>query len=169
MVPAQTADVDEIVTLVESVYRGESSQKGWTTEARLLEGQRVDASMVQEMIANPHSALLVFKDDGKIKACVYLERKNQKAVLGMLSVDVDQQGNKLGQKIIKFSENFIANNWKVASIQIYVLWQREELISWYERRGFKKTGVEKPFPKDPKFGIPKVKDLHFIEMEKAIA
>ncbi|MEO6627712.1 MAG: GNAT family N-acetyltransferase, partial [Aquihabitans sp.] len=39
---ATEADVDEIVALVESAYRGPSSRQGWTTEADLLEGQRVD-------------------------------------------------------------------------------------------------------------------------------
>ena len=46
---ATLADVDTIVTLVESAYRGESSKAGWTTEADLLDGQRTDRDTVQRL------------------------------------------------------------------------------------------------------------------------
>lgn len=168
MNPATSKDISAIVALVESVYRGESSQQGWTTEADLLEGQRVDESMVGEMLSRPNTLLLVFQDEGVIQGCVYLERKGDAALLGLLSVDVRQQGRKLGQKILSYCESYILREWKLNAVLIHVLWQRVELISWYERRGFKKTGAEKPFPSDHKFGIPKVQDLYFLEMKKML-
>ncbi len=165
MSEAQPKDIPHIVQLVESVYRGESSQEGWTTEADLLSGQRTDPVMIGDMIDDPNSALLVYRSSEEIQACVYLERKEGHVLLGMLSVKAKLQGQQLGQKIISYCEQYIADNWGLSLIKIHVLWQRKELIAWYERRGFKKTGNTKPFPADPKFGIPKVSDLYFIEME----
>lgn len=166
---AQITDVENVVNLVESVYRGESSQQGWTTEADLLEGQRVDNKMVREMIERPDTALLVYKDHGSLQGAVYLEKQQETVLLGLLSVDVRRQGKRLGQSILAYCEPFILKTWSVQTVKIHVLWQRAELIAWYERRGFRKTGKTKPFPSDPKFGLPKVKDLHFVEMEKTIS
>ncbi|HEY7873115.1 MAG TPA: hypothetical protein VIC31_10400, partial [Rudaea sp.] len=46
---AAPADAPAIVALVESAYRGDASRAGWTTEADLLDGQRVDAAGVEEI------------------------------------------------------------------------------------------------------------------------
>ena len=40
---AGIGDVDAVVALVESAYRGETSKQGWTTEADLLDGRRTSA------------------------------------------------------------------------------------------------------------------------------
>ena len=42
-------------------------------------------------------------------------------------------------------------------------------MAWYERRGYRRTGVKKPFPAvDPRFGIPMRDDLRFEVMEKGL-
>ena len=47
--------------------------------------------------------------------------------------------------------------------------EREELLAWYERRGYHRTGIKKPFPAvDPRFGIPRRDDLRFEVLEKAL-
>jgi hypothetical protein len=46
---------------------------------------------------------------------------------------------------------------------------REELIAFYERRGFSRTGEFKPFPVgEPRFGLPKVPGLKFELLEKTM-
>jgi hypothetical protein len=46
---------------------------------------------------------------------------------------------------------------------------RAELIAWYERRGYARTGIFKPFPYgDARFGIPKRPDLRFEVLEKRL-
>ena len=40
--PALLSDVPQLVSLVNSAYRGDESRAGWTTEAELLAGQRTD-------------------------------------------------------------------------------------------------------------------------------
>lgn len=165
---AQLEDVEQVVELVESVYRGESSLKGWTSEAHLLGGQRVDAQIVRDLLDPPHSVILIYRENGKICGCVHLKNGAENVHLGMLSVDAHLQGKKLGQKIISFCEKYIFSEWQQRELCIEVLQQRTELIAWYERRGFKKTGVTIPFPTDPRFGVPKVKDLRFFEMKKTV-
>jgi hypothetical protein len=46
---------------------------------------------------------------------------------------------------------------------------REDLMAWYERRGYRRTGIKKPFPAvDPRFGIPRRADLRFEVLEKPL-
>ena len=48
-------------------------------------------------------------------------------------------------------------------MEMTVIRQREELIAYYERRGYARTGKERPFPlDDPRFGIPMRRDLSFV-------
>ena len=56
-----------------------------------------------------------------------------------------------------------------ARIEMTVIAQRDELIAWYERRGYALTGERRPFPAhDPRFGLPRRDDLEFVVMEKAL-
>jgi hypothetical protein len=51
-----------------------------------------------------------------------------------------------------------------------VLHVRETLIAWYERRGYRKTGENEPYPYgDERFGKPLVDGLYFVVMEKSCA
>ena len=43
-----------------------------------------------------------------------------------------------------------------------VFWQRDSLIAWYERMGYRRTGETRPFPMDdPRLGLPLRDDLWF--------
>ena len=47
---------------------------------------------------------------------------------------------------------------------------RDELIAFYERRGYVRTGIKKPFPYgDARYGIPRRDDLRFEVLEKPLA
>ena len=47
---------------------------------------------------------------------------------------------------------------------------REELIAFYVRRGYLRTGIKKPFPYgDARFGLPKRDDLRFEVLEKPLS
>ena len=47
---ATLEDATAIAALVNSAYRGDTSKKGWTTEADLLGGQRTDVKKINEMM-----------------------------------------------------------------------------------------------------------------------
>ena len=65
---AQLSDVVRIVALVESAYRGKSSELGWTTEADLLDGQRTDAAEVSELLLAPGSQIILAFDDDTLRS-----------------------------------------------------------------------------------------------------
>lgn len=168
---ADDSHVDAIVHLVNSAYRGDSSKKGWTTEADLLDGQRVDPEGIIADLAKDNSVILVAEDednDDKLLGCVHLEKHDGKCYLGMLTVDPTLQKKGIGKMLVQESEAF-AQFWDCTALYMTVISMRTELISWYEKLGFKKTGEKRPFPYgDERFGIPKVETLEFIVLEKKI-
>ncbi|MEV8592305.1 GNAT family N-acetyltransferase [Streptomyces sp. NPDC052012] len=159
---ATDADVDELVALIESAYRGDASRAGWTTEADILEGQRTDPQGVREVVKSPDSRLLTVERGGRIVACCQLEHRGAYAYFGMFAVSPALQGAGLGKKIIAEAERQAREMWGVREMHMTVISVREDLIAWYERRGYRRTGKTTPFPYgDERFGIPQRDDLEF--------
>lgn len=159
-------DVEAIVALTESAYRGDASRVGWTTEADLLDGQRTDAREVAALIAREDVRLLLAERDGGLLACCVVERlSNEHAgdgYFGMFSVRPEAQGNGTGRALLAEAERVAQEDWHCRTMRMSVIDVRAELIAWYERRGYRRTGEYKPFPYgDPRFGIPKRDDLRF--------
>lgn len=167
---ATEADVDALVALVESAYRGESSRAGWTTEADLLDGQRTDPEGVRAVITAPAGRMLVAEREGAIVACCQLEHRGDAAYFGMFAVDPGSQGGGLGRSVLQHAERTAMEAWGVRSMQMTVLTAREDLIAWYERRGYRRTGELLPFPYgDERFGLPRRDDLQFELLIKPLA
>jgi len=165
---AGAADIDAIVALVESAYRGESGLRGWTTESHLLDGQRTDAMDVAEVIARPDSRILLAERDGQLVASCHVERQGDAGYFGMFAVDPEQQGGGLGKQVLAQAERVARDDWQCRAMRMTVIVQREELIAWYVRRGYHRTGEYHPFPYgDERFGIPRRDDLRFEVLVKA--
>lgn len=167
---ADHSHIESLVELVNSAYRGDSSKKGWTTEADLLDGQRIDAERIEELINKEGSVILIAEDDdsGELLGCVHLEKQNEKCYLGMLTVNPNLQKKGLGKMLLAESEA-LAQFWDCTSIFMTVISLRKELIAWYQKHGFRPTGETKPFPYgDERFGIPKIEGLEFAVLTKKI-
>ncbi|MFI5967144.1 GNAT family N-acetyltransferase [Streptomyces asoensis] len=159
---AADTDVDALVALIESAYRGDSSRAGWTTEADILHGQRTDPDGVLAVIEAPESRLLTVERDGRIVACCQLEHRGLYAYFGMFAVSPLVQGEGLGKTVMAEAERQAREAWGVVEMHMTVISVREELIAWYERRGYRRTGRTTPFPYgDERFGIPQRDDLEF--------
>ncbi|MFD8973871.1 GNAT family N-acetyltransferase [Streptomyces sp. NPDC059593] len=159
---AVLGDVPVLVPLVESAYRGDASRGGWTTEADILQGQRTDPEGVAAVITTPGSGLLVVERDGEVVACCQLEHRGEAAYFGMFAVRPELQGAGLGKRIIEEAERRVRELWDVREMHMTVISVREELIAWYERRGYRRTGRMTPFPYgDERFGLPQRDDLQF--------
>ncbi|MEV4560511.1 GNAT family N-acetyltransferase [Kitasatospora sp. NPDC049285] len=167
--PAVQQDVPDLVALVESAYRGDASRVGWTTEADLLEGQRTDAAGVAEVIGRSESVVLVAEDGGQLVACCHVERRGDTAYFGMFSVRPTAQGGGLGRRVLARAEQWARAEWGVTAMEMTVIEQRADLIAWYERRGFARTGEFEPFPYgDERFGVPLRPDLRFEKLVKPL-
>lgn len=167
-------DFAEVVCLVNSAYRGDSSRKGWTTEAEYLDGQRTDEkSLAKELDGHNKTVLCVRnKKTSEIIGTVFLEQfmddKGPNCYLGMLTVKPTLQNSGLGRWILSEVEDYMRQK-GVRRITLGVLNPRHELMAWYERRGFVKNGITEEFPYgQDQFGLPKIKGLHFVMFEKTI-
>jgi GNAT superfamily N-acetyltransferase len=166
---AVAADIPAIVALVESAYRGAVSRAGWTTEADFLEGQRIDAMGVAEDIAKPGSVVLLAEQDGRLLACCHLENTGAACYFGMFSVAPHLQGGGIGKQLMQEAER-LARHWHCTAMEMTVIDIRAELIAFYERRGYVRTGIKKPFPYgDARFGIPLRDDLRFEILRKPLS
>lgn len=167
IIKATVTDVPELNILVNNCYRGETSKKGWTTEANLLDGSRIDEETLYNYFDNPDVILLKNTDEtGKITACVYLEVRFPKLYIGMFSVSPLLQGKGIGRYLLIAAESY-AKQLNCLTLTMTVISTRLELIEWYQRRGFKPTGEMLPFHEGTKFGIPK-QPIELIVLEKEI-
>lgn len=165
------ADIADYVDLVSSAYRGEGSKQGWTAEADLLGGQRLDAPMAEDMLAEADSQILLARDEqGRAVASIYVrEPDDGAAYLGVLAVSPVGQGRGVGSSLISLAEAWVAERWGATSMRMSVINKRDELIAYYERRGYERTGDVEPFPYgDERFGVPKVDDLEFVLLSKPL-
>jgi GNAT superfamily N-acetyltransferase len=167
---AGLADVSAVVALVESAYRGDSGRRGWTTESDLLDGRRTDTSDVAALVSRPGSQILLLEHDGRLLASCHLERQGEAAYFGMFAVDPSLQAAGLGKLLLGEAEQIAREAWHCRAMEMTVIVQREELIAWYQRRGYRRTGNYKPFPYgDERFGIPRRDDLRFEVLTKDLA
>ncbi len=160
---ATVADVPALVLLVDSAYRGESSRAGWTTEANLLSGRRTNTESVTAEIEKPESHMIVIEVEGEIVACCQVEHRGGYAYFGMFAVRPTLQGGGFGKAVLAEAERFARDAWGVGEMRMTVISAREELLAWYVRRGYTRTGEMIPFPYDDEgVGVPTRDDL---EME----
>lgn len=165
---ASHAEIGSIVALVESAYRGAPSRAGWTTEADLLDGQRTDAHEIAALIDEARSSILLALLDRELVGCVRLTREPSALYVGMLAVAPSKQAHGIGGALLQQAERR-ARALGMERVRMTVIAQRSELIAWYERRGYARTGEREPFPYgDPRFGVPRRPDLCFEVLAKAL-
>lgn len=162
-------ELDAIAALVNASYRGEG---GWTHEMGVVIGERTNPSELRrDLAAAPGAVLLVWRDapDGAILGCVWLEPAQDDAwYLGLLTVRPDLQDRKLGRDILAAAERLAAGR-GARRIEMTVVNIRDTLIAWYERRGYRLTGEQTPFPyDDERFGRPVRDDLAFVVLAKPL-
>ena len=166
---AAPSDAATLALLVNSAYRGDSSRAGWTTEADLLGGQRTDVREILRLIEAENSLLLLALNDEEIVGSVHLGRVDAtRAYLGMLVIKPVLQGRGLGSQLVRVAETRAIDEWNAVRMEMQVITLREELIAYYERRGYRRTGEIRPFPAEPEFGLPKVAGLQLAVLEKLL-
>ncbi len=167
--PATEADYPAIIALTNRAYRQASGQTGWKVES-LVGGQRIDEALLRDDLGLPGATLLIGRDEaGEYVGHVRLDSSETGVwYLAMLTVNPDRQDGGLGRVLLAAAEDY-AGAHGAHRIRMSVIHQREELIAWYQRRGYILTGETSTFPYgDPRFGTPMRDDLFFEMLEKAI-
>lgn len=167
---AVASDIPDLLALIQSAYRGDSSRVGWTTEADLLDGQRTDVDVLAADLANPRLTVLYAKDDDGPLACAAVTDKGDGlAYFGMFAVRPAAQGARIGSTLLTAAEEF-ARGFGAVRMEMTVIAQRVDLIEWYRRRGYELTGERAPFPySDERFGLPRRDDLEFVVLARPLS
>jgi ribosomal protein S18 acetylase RimI-like enzyme len=171
---AQPRDLAAVAALVNNGYRGEGSRAGWTTEADLFNGERTNPNaLAEDLEATTGRLMLTMRETpgSPIVGCVYLDTRVApgKCYLGMLTVQPGDQARGLGRALLNAAEQK-ARDTGAERMRLCVLSPRDELMAWYERRGYRRTGETKPFPYEKAHAErPTRGDLEFVFFEKALA
>ena len=166
--PATPADVPALATLINRAYRGEASRQGWTTEADLLDGPRLDEATLHDMLVVPAAVLLKYSSaTNDLIGCVYLHQQATRLYLGTLAVAPEAQAHGVGRQLLAAAEAY-AQQQQCEVIKITVLSARPELLAWYERHGYQRTGTSEAFPDTEQFGRPR-QPLTLLELVKVVA
>lgn len=165
---ANKLDAEQMTTLINSAYRGECSRKGWTTEANLLEGRRTDIEEILALCADDNSMFILCKTGSELQGSVHLQNTDEGVHIGMLAVSPTLQGRGIGKALLQAAEIAAQQTWSVNRFVMSVISCRQELIAFYERRGYRRTGINKVFPVNPSLWTPKVLDLQLVVLEKTL-
>ena len=161
---ATLEDLPRLHPVIERAYRGDSARQGWTHEADLLSGERIDNASLTAMMADPAQILLVAEQGDAAVGCVSLTARGDGLVyLGLLCVDPTRQAGGIGKVIIAAAEKVSRDQLDADRIEMTVIDRRAELIAYYERRGFVRTGERRPFP------VAVVPPLSMVVLDKAIS
>ena len=169
---AELSDAQAIAALINSAYRGETSRAGWTTEADILDGVRTTTQEIASLIKREDAFILVGVLRDQIVATICCERQDAYgrniAHLGMIAVKPTLQNKGYGTTMIQAAEAMTAREWRVVGFHMAVITLREELIAFYERLGFARSGEFKNFPENSALWQPKVAGLTLEYLVKII-
>jgi N-acetylglutamate synthase-like GNAT family acetyltransferase len=163
--PARRPDVPALVELVTSAYRGDASRAGWTTEADLIDGSRTDEAELTEILDD----LLVAEDETGLVGCCAMVPRGDVGYFGTFAVRPTLQGGGVGSALLAAAEDWAAAL-GLPAVEMTVLSVRAELIAYYERRGYERTGETRPFPYGvTRNGLPRTDDLEFAVLVKRLS
>ncbi|MEK7291868.1 MAG: GNAT family N-acetyltransferase, partial [Actinomycetota bacterium] len=134
------SDVHKVADLVNSAYRGELSKLGWTNEADIFDGERTNAKELAKLIDADDSLILLCLHESEIVGSVHLEKVEGGAYLGMLAVNPSLQRAGIGKRFMEKAERVACEVWNCRKVSMTVVTIRHELIQFYERLGYRRTG-----------------------------
>ena len=149
---AQHADADRLVKVINAAFR--------RAESYIIDRDRVDLDLVRSLLAK--GEFLLAENDAALAGCVYVERRGDRAYLGLLSVAPERQNLGVGSMLMREAEQRSARA-GCRSMDLRIINLRRENHAFYTRRGYVETGTE-PFPPDLETRLP----CHFINMSKPL-
>lgn len=162
------SDSQEISALVNRAYRPPLHKAGWTHESNLVAGERICAEQVRALF-NEQSTILLLFVGSEIVACVHVKVDMPGAYIGMLATDPSMQNQGIGKQMMHLAEAYAMENYGATLLKISVLSSRSELLAFYERLGYVRTGEEEGYPLSAGVGQPMIPDLKVLFLAKAPA
>jgi ribosomal protein S18 acetylase RimI-like enzyme len=87
----------------------------------------------------------------------------------MFAVAPSHQGRGIGRAILREAERLAREELGSRELRMMVIRQRQDVIRWYARVGYRPTGDVVPFPySDDRKGIPTRPDLEFVVLAKEV-
>lgn len=163
---ANHSDAESIAHLVNKAYRPETGAAGWTHESDWVSGDRAGSDQVAEVMSKPDSIILLGLKNSEIVACIHVEKDGGHSHIGMLAVSPKLQGLGVGKQILAYAEKYAHENFDAEKFIMTVLSSRTELMAFYLRRGYQKTGVVQDYPLSAGVGTPKFLGLKIETLEK---
>lgn len=163
---ADTENIASLVTVINESFRGASSKLGWTSEADLLDGVRIDEASLRTLIEAPDDVILTACIDEEIVGCIHIHIENETVYFGLFAVRPKLQGRGIGKRLLREAERVCAQSFEAKKASMHVISVRRELISFYETCGYKLTGECVDFPGSSPLWSSKVGPLRMATMEK---
>lgn len=163
---ANKLDAEVITKLVNKAYRPESGASGWTHESDLVSGSRANVDQVVDIISKPDSIIFLGIKGSEIVACIHIEKDGSNSYIGMFAVNPTLQGAGVGKQMLAYAECYASENFSSDKFIMVVVSSRSELIAFYQRRGYQKTGSIMDYPLSVGAGIPKNTGLKIEILEK---
>lgn len=160
-------DAAVVAQLVNRAYRPTPGSGGWTHESGLVDGHRITAKSVEEIVLAPGSAVLLAQDAGETVGCVHVTKEGHTAHIGMLAVQPRCQNQGLGRCILEAAEAYAAERFAAEKFVMAVLSPRVELIAFYRRRGYQECGLS-DYPYEAGVGVPR-EAVKVVLLEKSVS
>lgn len=165
---ASIEDLASIQNVMNEAYRP-AGVPGWTDENTLLSGARIGAQQLIEVLQRTNTTMLVGElSPHGVVATILLEHAGDAVYLGMLAVSPERQARGMGKQLLAAAEAYASRHWQPRRFVMSVLSARSELINFYLRRGYVRTGKVLDFPHDANVGVPKVPGLTLDELAKIL-
>jgi ribosomal protein S18 acetylase RimI-like enzyme len=142
---ATAGDAAAVHGLVERAYRGPEAAASWTNETQILSGPRSRLEDIAAMVRAPDTRFVLAEAGEALVGCALLRRDGDAAHFGMFAVAPDRQGAGLGSAVLAECEAVARRLWGSVAMTMRVISLREDIIAWYERRGYARTGESEPF------------------------
>jgi len=149
---ASDNDVEALTRLINAAF---------VVEQVVFDGDRVDDLGVRAYMSG--GTFLLAENVEGLAGCVYIETRDTRSYLGLLSVQPARQGTGIGRQLVTAAENFARQSGsRVMDLRV-ISARREQLLPFYQRLGYAFVRDE-PFPS----GLTTRAPSHYILMSKPL-
>lgn len=172
---ADEDDIEAVVDLLNLCYR---SGEGWTHEAGLISGERLNAADMQAMLDGKKHFFFVFDnnglsaDVGALIGCIVVkmdvESVDHTAYIEMVAVHPVVQNQGVGGEMLSAVEDFAAQHLRQGWMKMLVVEQRKELVDYYGRRGYEPADSPKQTVDEQHYGHAERPEIRMVELAKRL-